>query len=177
VSDDVPALAIIVAAGTNGVIGRDGALPWHLGTDLRRFKALTMGKPMIMGRKTYASIGRPLPGRDTVVLTRDARFRAEGVHIVHSVEEAIGLAARLAAARGASEIAVIGGEAVFAAVLPRADRLHLTAVEAAPGGDAVFPAVDPAEWREVTRESHPAGPVDDHPFAFVDYVRRVARVD
>jgi len=159
-----PAIALVVAVARNGVIGRDNGLAWHLSSDLKRFKALTMGKPMLMGRRTWASIGRPLPGRRTLVLTRDPGFRAEGAEIVHDWDAAV-------AAAAAPELMVVGGAEIYALALPHADRLHLTEVEAEPEGDVRFPAYDRAAFRETFREAHPAGPRDEHAFAFVDWVR------
>ncbi|MCJ2118124.1 dihydrofolate reductase [Methylobacterium sp. J-001] len=159
-----PAIALVVAVARNGVIGRDNGLAWHLSSDLKRFKALTMGKPMLMGRRTWASIGRPLPGRRTLVLSRDPGFRAEGAEIVHDWDAAV-------AAAAAPELMVVGGAEIYALALPHADRLHLTEVEAEPEGDVRFPAFDRAAFREAFREAHPAGPRDEHAFAFVDWVR------
>ncbi|KST56864.1 diacylglycerol kinase [Methylobacterium sp. GXS13] len=159
-----PAIALVVAVARNGVIGRDNGLAWHLSSDLKRFKALTMGKPMLMGRRTWASIGRPLPGRRTLVLTRDPGFRAEGAEIVHDWDAAV-------AAAAAPELMVVGGAEIYALALPHADRLHLTEVEAEPEGDVRFPAFHRAAFREAFREAHPAGPRDEHAFAFVDWVR------
>ena len=153
-------LAIVVAVARNGVIGRDNRLLWRLKTDLRRYRELTWGKPMIMGRRTFESIGRPLPGRETVVLTRDPGFRAEGVHVAHSFEAAVAAADAL------------GGTAVYERALPEARRIHLTEVDTAPEGDARFPAIDRSLFREVRRVGHPAGPDDEHPFTFVDLERR-----
>ena len=130
-----PRVALIVAVAENGVIGRGGALPWRLPSDLRRFRRLTLGKPMIMGRKTYQSIGRPLDGRESIVLSgRRERYPA-GVHVAASIKEALALAAQLAGARGVEEVAVIGGAEVFAAALPFAERIYLTLVHAKPAGD------------------------------------------
>jgi dihydrofolate reductase len=157
-------VSLVAAVARNGVIGRDNGLAWHLSSDLKRFKALTMGKPMLMGRRTWDSIGRPLPGRRTLVLTRDRGFRAEGAEIVHSWDAA------LAAAEG-GELMVVGGAEIYALALPRADRLHLTEVAAEPEGDVRFPPLDRALFRETLRESHPAGPRDEHAFAFVDWER------
>ncbi|WP_267425084.1 dihydrofolate reductase [Methylobacterium sp. GC_Met_2] len=159
-----PIVSLVAAVARNGVIGRDNGLAWHLSSDLKRFKALTMGKPMLMGRRTWDSIGRPLPGRRTLVLTRDRAFRAEGVEVVHDWEAA------LAAASG-SELMVVGGAEIYALALPQADRLHLTEVAAEPEGDVRFPAFDRAWFREMLREAHPAGPRDEHAFAFVDWER------
>ncbi|MES1973909.1 MAG: dihydrofolate reductase [Pseudomonadota bacterium] len=142
-----PHITLHLARADNGVIGRDGGLPWRLPADLKRFKAQTMGKPMIMGRKTFDSFPAPLPGRRHIVLSRDAGWRAEGAETAHSVDEAIALAA-------AREIAVIGGAEIFALFLAHADRIELTEVHAAPAGDAVVPAF--AGWREIAREDHPA---------------------
>jgi len=158
-----PLVSLVAAVARNGVIGRDNGLAWHLSSDLKRFKALTMGKPMLMGRRTWDSIGWPLPGRRTLVLTRDTGFRAEGVETVHDWNSAL-------AAAGA-ELMVVGGAEIYALALPHADRLHLTEVEAEPAGDVRFPAFDRARFRETFREAHPAGPRDEHAFAFVDWER------
>lgn len=165
-------IALVVAVAKNGVIGRGGALPWRLRSDLKRFKALTMGKPMIMGRKTYDAIGRPLPGRTTIVVTRRADLGTEGVEVAHSWPAALKRAQEIAAASGAGEIAVVGGGQLFAEMLPEADRVYLTEVDATPTGDAFFAPLDPAEWRTLSREAHPAGPDDQYAFAFIDYERR-----
>ncbi|MDP4021949.1 dihydrofolate reductase [Methylobacterium sp. NEAU 140] len=157
-------IALVAAVARNGVIGRDNGLAWHLSSDLKRFKALTMGRPILMGRRTWDSIGRPLPGRRTLVLTRDAGFSAAGSEVVH------GWDAALAAAADAT-LMVVGGAEIYALALPEADRIHLTEVEAEPAGDARFPAFDRANFRETLREAHPAGPRDAHPFAFVDLER------
>ena len=142
-----PRITLHLARADNGVIGRDGGLPWRLPADLKRFKAQTMGKPMIMGRKTFESFPAPLPGRRHIVLTRDAGWSAPGADVAHSVDEAITMA-------DAPEIAVIGGAEVFALFLSHAGRVELTEVHAAPEGDAVVPAF--AGWREMAREDHPA---------------------
>ncbi|KAA2242222.1 dihydrofolate reductase [Salinarimonas soli] len=165
-------LAIVVAVAENGVIGRDNGLAWHQRADLKRFRALTLGKPIVMGRKTYASIGKPLPGRETVVLTRDPAFAAPGVHVAHDLPGAMRLADEIAGRMGADEIPVVGGAELYRAALPLADRLHLTLVHAEPEGDVSFPDYDPADFVETWRESHPAGPHDDHPFTFIDLRRR-----
>lgn len=165
-------LAIVVAVAENGVIGRDNRLIWRLKRDLRRFRDLTWGKPMIMGRKTYESIGKPLPGRRSIVLTRNRGFAAEGVDVVHDWEEALARAQALAGEMGASEVSVIGGEDIFRLALPQAQLLYLTIVHAAPEGDAMFPAWDRAAFREVRREEHAKGPDDEHPFTFLDLERR-----
>ena len=159
-----PRIALIAAVARNGVIGRDNGLVWRLRSDLQRFKALTMGKPILMGRRTWDSIGRPLPGRRSLVLTRDAGLAIPGATVVQGWEEAL-------AAAGADELMVVGGAEIYALALPRADRLHLTEVEAEPAGDAFFPAFDRTAFRETVREPHPAGEHDAFPFAFVDFER------
>ncbi|WP_343525816.1 dihydrofolate reductase [Sphingomonas sp.] len=150
-------ITLVLARARNGVIGRDGGLPWHLPADLKRFKAMTMGKPMIMGRKTFESFPAPLPGRRHIVLTRDPNWRAEGAEIAHDIDAALALA-------GEGEVAVIGGAEIFDMFRDRADRIALTEVHADPEGDTFvkpFP-----QWIEVEREEHPA--VDGRPsFAFV----------
>ena len=142
------ALFLIYARAANGTIGRDNALPWHIPADLRRFKALTMGKPMIMGRKTFESFPAPLPGRRHIVLTRDAGWRAEGAEVVRDVPAALALA-------GDGEVAVVGGAEIYRLFLPLAARVELTEVHADVAGDTVMPPLGP-EWRELARETHPA---------------------
>ena len=159
-------IALVVALARNGVIGRDNGLAWHLSSDLKRFKALTMGKPMLMGRRTWDSIGRLLPGRRSLVLTRDRAFRAPGAETVHDWAGAL-------TAAGAADLMVVGGAEIYALALPHADRLHLTEVDAAPDGDVRFPILDRTRFRETFRESHPAGARDEHAFAFVDLERIV----
>jgi dihydrofolate reductase len=170
----LPALAIVAAVADNGVIGRDNRLIWRLKTDLRRFRDLTWGKPMIMGRKTFESIGKPLPGRRTIVLTRDRGFAEAGVEAVHSWDEAVARAGALACETGAEEIAVIGGAEIYALALPHTRRLYLTLVHATPQGDAVFPPYDRAAFRELRRSEVSKGPDDEHRFTFVDLERRSA---
>jgi dihydrofolate reductase len=156
-----PRIAFVVAVARNGVIGRQGTLPWRISSDLKRFKAITMGKPVIMGRKTWESLPRrPLPGRLNIVITRDRQYRAEGAAVVVSVAEA------LAQARQAEsdEICVIGGSEIFRQMLPMADRLYLTEVDLAPDGDVHFPPLDRSEWREASREMHPRREGDDAGF-------------
>ena len=165
-------LILVVAMAENGVIGRDNQLLWRLKTDLGRFRRLTMGKPMIMGRKTFQSIGRPLPGRETIVLTRDAGFAAEGVHVAHTWEAALAKGQELATAAGADAVAVAGGAEVYALSLPHIEKLFLTKVQTAPEGDAVFPPLDRSQFRETRREDRPQGPDDEHPFTFIDLERR-----
>jgi len=150
-----PAISFVVARADNGVIGRDNALPWHLPADLRHFKRLTVGKPVVMGRRTFESIGKPLPGRHNIVLTRDPAWRADGVTVVTNLAEAIA-AAGLDPRTRAEEVMIIGGAAVYADALPVATRIHLTEIHAAPEGDTLLPAFDPSRWRETAREDHPA---------------------
>ncbi len=133
------------------MIGRDGAMPWHLPSDLKTFRRLTIGKPMIMGRKTFDAIGKPLEGRDNIVVTRRADFSVAGVERAGSIAEALEIAHERAAARGIDEIVVIGGAEIFAATLPMADRIYLTRIHARPAGDTFFPDPDPTIWREVSR--------------------------
>ena len=150
---NTPRVVLVVAVAENGVIGRGGELPWRLPSDLKRFRQLTLGKPMIMGRKTYQSIGRPLDGRDSIVLSGRREGYPAGVHVAASIKEALALAARLAGARGVEEVAVIGGEKVFAAALPFAERIYLTLVHANPAGDRRISPFCPDAWREVAREA------------------------
>ena len=165
-------LILVVAVAENGVIGRDNHLLWRIKTDLGRFRRLTMGKPMIMGRKTFQSIGKPLPGRETIVLTRDAGFSAEGVHVVHTWEEAVAKGGELAASMGADAVAVAGGAEIYALALPQVQSIFLTKVQTTPEGDAFFPDFDRSQFRETRREDHPKGPDDEHPFTFIDLERR-----
>jgi len=165
-------LILVVAMAENGVIGRDNRLLWRLKTDMRRFRRLTTGKPMIMGRKTFESIGKPLPGRETIVLTRDTGFALDGVHVAHTWEEAVARGEELAAGMGGDAVAVAGGAEIYALALPQVERLFLTEVHTAPEGDAVFPAFDRSQFREVKREDHPKGPDDEHSFTFIDLERR-----
>jgi dihydrofolate reductase len=164
-------LSIIAAVAENGVIGAGNAMPWKLSSDLKRFKSLTMGKPVIMGRKTFASIGKPLPGRPNIVVTRQADFAPTGVTVVQSVYAALVAAEERAA--GGDEIMVIGGGEVYRATIDRADRLYITHVEATPAGDTHFPAIDPAIWRATTAERLPSGPKDSEASTFVIYERIV----
>jgi dihydrofolate reductase len=162
-----PLIALVVARARNGVIGREGGLPWRLKSDLALFKATTLGKPVIMGRKTWDSLPRkPLPGRLNLVLSRDGTFEPLGAVVCQSFEEALEIGREQAREDGADEVCVIGGTALFELALPRARRLYLTEVEAEPEGDAQFPGFDEAGWREVRREPHAAGEGDDHPFVF-----------
>ncbi len=147
-----PKISFVVAVAENGVIGRDGSIPWRVPSDLRVFRRLTMGKPVIMGRKTYDSIGKPLEGRDNIVVTRNAAFAAAGVECAGSIEEALDLASEKAAARGVDEIMVIGGAEIFLAILARAKRVYFTRIHTRPDGDTFFPALDPGVWHEISVE-------------------------
>lgn len=167
-----PRLVLVAAVADNGVIGRDGALPWHLPHELRRFKALTLGKPVLMGRRTFESIGRPLPGRVSIVLTRDPAFRPDGVRVAASLDEALKIAADEAERLEANEISVIGGSALYAETLPHADRLYLTEVHASPPGSTHFPAFDRSAWREISREGPLQPPGEPHSYSFVVLDRR-----
>jgi dihydrofolate reductase len=160
----VPTISLIVALGTNRVIGRGAIIPWRLPADQQRFKRLTMGRPLIMGRKTHESIGRPLHGRRNIVVTRQEHYAAEGCEVVDSLDAALARA-------GDGEVFVIGGSDLYRAALPVADRLYLTLVDLAPEGDVLFPAIDWNEWTEIERT---AGQVDDknaHPHTFVTLER------
>jgi dihydrofolate reductase len=161
-----PLISLIVAMAQNGVIGRDNALPWRLPADLRRFKEFTLGKPILMGRKTFEAIGRPLPGRANLVLTRDRDWRAPGVIPVHSVEEA------LLQTRTCEELVAIGGAEIYRLLLPLARRIYLTHVHADIPGDTYFPAFDPAQWDDVEFRALPADERHAYPVTFVTLERR-----
>jgi dihydrofolate reductase len=164
-------IVLVAAIADNGVIGRDNALPWRLSSDLKRFKALTIGKPVVMGRKTYLSIGKPLPERTNIVVSRDESFAPPGVLVARSLEAALAAARDDAARRGVDEIAVIGGTDIFVQTMPLADRLEITHVHARPAGDTYFPPIDEARWRVIARSEHPAGPRDDASFSYATYQR------
>ncbi len=154
-------IAFVVAVARNGVIGRQGKLPWRISSDLKRFKAITFGKPVIMGRKTWESLPkRPLPGRANIVITRDRSYEAEGAVVTASVAEALAQARRTES----EEICVIGGSDIFRQMLPMADRLYLTEIDLSPEGDVVFPPLDPKAWRETSRETHLRAQGDDAGF-------------
>jgi dihydrofolate reductase len=167
---DVP-LVLIAAVARNGVIGARGRLPWRLSSDLKRFKALTLGKPLVIGRKTFDSIGRALPGRETIVITHDPAFAPSGVLVAHSVGAGLDLAAERARAIGSDEIIIGGGGEIYAQTIGRASRLFITEVALDAEGQARFPPIDPHEWREISREEGERGPRDDADFVFVDYDR------
>ena len=161
-------VSLVVAASTNNVIGRDGGLPWHLPDDLRHFKRITTGKPVIMGRRTCDSIGRPLPDRHNIVMTRDPGYVAEGCDVVSSVAEALDVAG------DANEVMVIGGGQVYRDFLPRADRIYMTRVQAEVQGDAFFPGIDGNGWRLVSVEHHAADEKHEYPFEMMVFERRPA---
>ena len=167
-------LAVIVAAAENGVIGADNKLPWHLPEDLRYFKRITMGKPIVMGRKTFESIGRPLPGRTNIVISRNPGFSAEGIRVVASLEDALALAAEVAAAEGAQEVMVIGGAQVYQSALEQAQRLYLTRVHATVEGNAYLPELVWENWVERSRERHPASAENPYDYSFIIYDRAAA---
>ncbi|MEX0838302.1 MAG: dihydrofolate reductase [Parvibaculum sp.] len=161
-------VCFVVAIADNGVIGRDNGLPWKLSSDMAFFKRVTMGKPVIMGRKTWESLPKkPLPGRPNIVVTRNAAYVAEGAELAMSASAALALARALAVQAGADEIMVIGGAQLYAEMFDHADRLYITEVHAAPDGDVSFPAFDRRQWREVSRERHAAGEKDSADYSFV----------
>jgi dihydrofolate reductase len=167
-----PRVAFVVAAARNGVIGRDGRLPWHISSDLQRFKALTMGKPVLMGRRTWESLPRrPLPGRVNIVVTRQAGYAAAGAVVARDLDHALAVAAEV----GTDEICVIGGGEVFRELMPKADRLYLSEIDLDPAGDTFLPPVNPGEWQETSREVVGRGPRDDAGFTFrvLDRIRPV----
>jgi dihydrofolate reductase len=165
-------IVLLVAVADNGVIGSGGSIPWRLKSDQQRLKAMTMGKPVVMGRKTFISLRRPLPGRTNIVVTRDAGFRAAGAVVTTSFEGARAVAIGDALRRFADEIAVIGGAEIYAQWMELADRLEITEVHARPEGDTHFAAIDGAVWEEVARLRNPAGPDDSVDFSYVTYRRR-----
>ena len=167
-----PEIVLIVAVAENGVIGAGGAMPWRLKSDMQRLKAMTLGKPVVMGRKTFVSIGRPLPGRTNIVVTRDAGFRAGGAVVTTSFDAARAVATGDALRRLATEIMVIGGAEIYAQWMDAADRLEVTEVHARPEGDTRFPAIDAADWEEVARVRNKAGPDESADYSYVTYCRR-----
>ena len=163
---------MLVAVADNGVIGAGGTIPWRLKTDQQRLKALSLNKPGVLGRKTFISLRRPLPGRTNIVVTRDQNYRAPGAVVTTSFADARAVATGDALRRFVTEIAVIGGAEIYAQWMDVADRLELTEVHARPEGDTYFAAVDKAVWQEVARVRHPAGPDDNADFSYVTYIRR-----
>ena len=162
---------LVAAVARNGVIGGQNRLLWRLSSDLKRFKALTMGKPLVMGRKTFQSIGRPLPGRETIVLTRDGDFCPQGALVAHSLAAALALADERAAAMAADAVVIAGGGELYAQTIDRASRLAITEVALEPEGSVRFPPIDPSVWREVSRRAGERGPRDEADFCFVEYER------
>jgi dihydrofolate reductase len=167
-------IVLIAAVADNGVIGSAGAIPWRQKTDQQRLKAMTMGKPVVMGRKTFLSLRRPLPGRTNIVVTRDANFRGPGAVVTTSLSDARAVATGDALRRSVTEIAVIGGAEIYAQWMDVADRLEITEVHARPEGDTYFAAIEPADWEEVARVRNSSGPDDSADFSYVTYRRRRA---
>lgn len=170
-----PKIVIVVAMAANRVIGRDGDMPWKLSTDLKRFKALTLGKPLVMGRKTFESVGgKPLPGRPHVIVSRSAQIEAEGVEVVDSLEAGLERARAIARELNVGEVCVAGGGEIYRQAMAFADALYVTHVEAEPEGDTVFPEIDPAVFEKVEETAVPAGEKDNYPTRYAIYRRRAA---
>ena len=167
-----PHLSIIVAKSCNGVIGVDGELPWHLSSDLQYFKRTTLGKPVLMGRVTWEGLPFPLPGRPNLVLTRDTAYKAKGAEIFHDLPSLIGRGYELAGASGTDEVMIIGGAKVYLEAQKYATRMYITEVDVMIEGDAHFPAVQAADWQQISETPHPKGPKDDYPFTVKVYERR-----
>lgn len=165
-------LSLMVAKASNRVIGRNNKLPWYLPNDLKYFKQVTFGKPVIMGRKTWDSLGKPLPGRTNIVITRQPDFQAEGAKVVATLEEAVTMAENVAFIEGQDEAVVMGGAEIYALALPKADRLYLTEVHAEVAGDTWFPEYDTSEWKEIGREDFPAQGPNPYDYSFVVYERK-----
>jgi dihydrofolate reductase len=173
VSKNNPEIVFVVAVAENGVIGRGNAMPWRLKSDLQRLKKMTLGKPVVMGRKTFASIGKPLPGRTNIVVTRDSNFKVDGVVVATSLDVAHTMATEDALRRNVTEIMVLGGADIFAQWMNIADRLEVTEVHAEPEGDTRLDPFDKAEWQEVARERHAKADTDSADYSYVTYRRRV----
>jgi dihydrofolate reductase len=171
-----PVLVLIAAVAENGVIGQGGGLPWRLKSDLRNFRAVTMGKPVVMGRKTYLSIGKPLTGRTNIVVSRNPEFTGPGIVVAPSIAAALAAARGDALRRAADAIAVIGGAELYAQVIGSADRLVITRVQLRPAGDTLFPGIDPKLWREAERSEHAAGPDDAAGFTVLVYERHATHL-
>jgi dihydrofolate reductase len=165
-------LTLVAAIADNGVIGQGGGLPWRLRSDMRHFRAATMGKPIVMGRKTWLSIGKPLVGRTNIVVSRNRDFAASGAVVAPDLEVALAVARGDALRRGVDQIIVIGGADLYAQTMARADRLIITRVHMRPEGDVAFPEIDPGGWSEIERSEHPPGPQDAAGFSILVYVRR-----
>jgi dihydrofolate reductase len=166
------ALVLVAAIAENGVIGRAGALPWRLKTDMKHFRDLTTGHPVVMGRRTYAAIGKPLRERTNIVVSRNGAFAAPGVAVAPNLAAALDVARSDALRRGVAAIMIVGGADLYAQTIDCAARLEITRVHASPQGDAMFPKIDPALWRETARREHPAGPDDEVPFTTLTYERK-----
>ena len=166
-------LVLVAAVADNGVIGRDGGLPWRLKFDLQHFRAITIGKPVVMGRKTYLSIGKPLAGRTNIVVSRDQNFAPPGVLAAPSIETALAVARGDALRRSTDAIIIMGGADLYAQTIERADRLVITHVHLRPDGETMFPAIDPQRWKEVARSEHQPGVADAAGFAIVTYDRHI----
>jgi dihydrofolate reductase len=169
-------LVLVAAVADNGVIGRGGGLPWRLKSDLRNFRAVTMGKPVVMGRKTYLSIGKPLAGRTNIAVSRNRDFAAPGIIVAPSIEAALAVARGDALRRAADAIAIIGGAELYAHTIGRADRLVITHVHLRPAGDTMFPVIDPNLWKEVERSEHNPGPDDAAGFTLLVYERHATHL-
>lgn len=167
------ALVVVAAVADNGVIGSANGMPWRLRTEQRHFRALTMGKPLVMGRKTFASIGRPLDRRTNIVVSRDPAYAAPGIVVAPDLDTALVIARADARRRGADAVMIIGGADLYAQAIPRADRIALTLVHLRPEGDTRLPPIDPAAWIEAERREHPAGPGDDGAFTYIDLRRKL----
>jgi dihydrofolate reductase len=164
-------IVLIVAVAENGVIGRNGTLPWRIKSDLQYFRSVTIGRPVVMGRKTFQSIGRPLPHRTNIVISRDPDYAEPGILVTADIVTALGVACGDALRRNVDSLAVIGGTEIFQQTLPFANRLVVTEVHAKPEGDTYFPEIAPTLWREIERRPQPKGPDDDYGFSFVTYER------
>lgn len=165
-------ISYVLAVSRNGVIGRDNGMPWRLSTDLQRFKKITLGKPVVMGRKTWESLGRPLPGRTNIVITRDADYIAEGALVVPSIDEALIAGEKAACDAGVNEICIIGGAQIYAQAMDKVTHLHVTHIDAEIDGDAFFAPVDLQIWQPVSEEYVTVGEKDNYPTRYVAYVRR-----
>jgi dihydrofolate reductase len=171
-----PALVLVAAVAENGVIGQGGGLPWRLRSDLEHFRAVTLGKPVVMGRKTFLSIGRPLSGRTNIVVSRNPDLARPGIVVAPGIAEALAVARGDALRRSADAVAVIGGAALYAHTIGSADRLVITRVHLQPQGDTAFPSIDPALWQEVSRRTHDPGPGDAGAFTVLVYERRTTHL-
>jgi dihydrofolate reductase len=170
-----PKITLVVAVAENGMMGKNGDLPWSLPGDLKQFKAITVGKPVVMGRTTYQSLGRALPNRPNIVLSRNPLYHLDDAKTVTTLDAALALAYEEAKRLSAGEISIIGGANVFAEIMPRAERMYYTEVHASPEGDIRFPPFDRGEWREVARKGPLQGPKDQYPYSFVTLERKSAR--